>query len=53
MAIISALPFALVLVAVCFSLLRVLREEEDRVEHEALAFRHALRQWMSEQSKEN
>ncbi|HET6807121.1 MAG TPA: BCCT family transporter [Frateuria sp.] len=51
MAIISALPFALVLVAVCFSLLRVLREEEDRVEHEELAFRHALRRWMEKDDR--
>lgn len=53
MAIISALPFALVLVAVCFSLLRVLREEEDRVEHEDLAFRHALRRWISEHNEKS
>jgi len=51
MAIVSALPFALVLVAVCFSLLRVLREDEDRVEHEELAFRHALRRWMEKENR--
>ncbi len=49
MAIISALPFALVLVAVCFALLRVLREEEVRVEHEELALRKAFRRWLAKE----
>lgn len=51
MAIISALPFALVLVAVCFSLLRVLRQEENRVEQEELAFRHAVRRWLEQEGQ--
>lgn len=53
MAIISALPFTLVLLAVCFSLLRVLREDEARAEHEELAFRQALRRWMRDEGTQS
>lgn len=49
LAVITALPFALVLVAVSFGLLRALREEEDRVELEQASFRRALRRWTIEE----
>lgn len=47
MAIVTALPFALILLVVCFALLRALREEQDRLDLEAANFRHALRGWVS------
>jgi glycine betaine transporter len=53
MAIISALPFTLVLLAVCFSLLRVLREDEARAKSEELAFRQALRRWMQDEGAQS
>lgn len=46
-AIVTALPFALILLVVCFSLLRALQEEEDRLEREEADFRHALRRWLA------
>lgn len=52
MAVITAVPFAVILVLVCFSLIRALREEEDRLEHEELAFRHAMRRWLAHESRQ-
>lgn len=47
MAVIAAVPFAIILVLVCFSLTRALQEEEDRLEREELSFRQALRRWLA------
>ena len=52
MAVIAAVPFAVILVLVCFSLIRALREEEDRFESEELAFRHALRRWLANENRQ-
>ncbi|HET9033517.1 MAG TPA: BCCT family transporter [Dokdonella sp.] len=48
MAIVTALPFALILLVVCFSLLRALRKEQSRLDLEAAEFRHALRGWLAQ-----
>lgn len=47
MAIVTALPFALILLMVCFGLLRALQEEQARLDTESADFRHALRGWLA------
>lgn len=48
MAIVTALPFALILLVVCFSLLRALQEEQSRLDLEAVDLRHALHGWLAQ-----
>ncbi|MEO8856349.1 MAG: BCCT family transporter [Burkholderiaceae bacterium] len=52
MAVIAAVPFAIILVLVCFSLTRALQEEENRLEQEEQSFRHALRRWLVHEDRQ-